>query len=260
MKPAPRLHVLLARDAPVGLVLRRGPSHSVATFLWDRTTDTFTLGQWVRARLYEKRCHLSPDGRWLITFAFTGKQESEAGSAYTAISKAPYLKALDLYAASSGTWFGGGVFLSNTSYWLNGPGACLRADSGLHHDRAWDAEPRGNVDRGVYFPRLLQDGWTRTPAPAWASMARTPPFVVEKPLAQDWRLRLIPSDPDAYTLIDPAGGEREQPAWQWADRDGDTLVYAQGGKLFRAAPGGGAPQAIHDFSAYTFAAIEAPYS
>jgi len=36
-----RLHVLLARDAKVGLVIRRGPSKSVCTVLWDRKRDKF---------------------------------------------------------------------------------------------------------------------------------------------------------------------------------------------------------------------------
>jgi len=51
-----RLHVLLARDAKVGLVIRRGPSKSVCTVLWNRERDTFKLGQWMRGRIYERRC------------------------------------------------------------------------------------------------------------------------------------------------------------------------------------------------------------
>jgi hypothetical protein len=39
-----RLHVLLARNAKVGLVIRRGPSKSVCTVLWDRKRDKFKLG------------------------------------------------------------------------------------------------------------------------------------------------------------------------------------------------------------------------
>lgn len=50
-----RLHVLLARDAPSGLVIRRGASRQVAVIGWDRDTDTFALGQWLRGRIYERR-------------------------------------------------------------------------------------------------------------------------------------------------------------------------------------------------------------
>ena len=51
-----RLHVLLARDTPMGLVIRRGPSKSVATILWNRETDDFQVGQWLKGRIYERRC------------------------------------------------------------------------------------------------------------------------------------------------------------------------------------------------------------
>jgi hypothetical protein len=56
--PPPRLHVLLARDAPVGLVLRRGPSKAVCAIGWDRKRDTFRVGQWLRGRIYERRSDL----------------------------------------------------------------------------------------------------------------------------------------------------------------------------------------------------------
>src|SRR5437667_11968152 len=56
-----RLHVLFAREAKIGLVIRRGPSKSVCTVLWNRERDTFKLGQWMRGRIYERRCDLSPD-------------------------------------------------------------------------------------------------------------------------------------------------------------------------------------------------------
>ena len=59
----PRLHVLLASRAKVGVVIRRGPSRSVATFLWDRTNDAFSIGQWLRGRIYERRSDLSPTGK-----------------------------------------------------------------------------------------------------------------------------------------------------------------------------------------------------
>ena len=48
----PRLRVLLARDVPVGLVIRRGPVREFSTFLWDRIHDTFQLGQWNKGRIY----------------------------------------------------------------------------------------------------------------------------------------------------------------------------------------------------------------
>ena len=85
----PRIHVLLARHAPVGVVIRRGPSKSVCTILWDRRRDEFRLGQWLKGRIYERRSDLSPDGKYLIYFAMNGKWDSEAKGAWTAIAWCP---------------------------------------------------------------------------------------------------------------------------------------------------------------------------
>ena len=60
-----RVHPILARKANTAVIIRRGPSKSVCTMLWDRTRDEFKLGQWLRGRIYERRCDLSPDGKGL---------------------------------------------------------------------------------------------------------------------------------------------------------------------------------------------------
>ena len=82
-----RLHVLLASKAKVGLVIRRGPSKSVCTILWDQDHDTFRLGQWMRGRIYERRCDLSPDGTRFIYFAMNGRWQSDTKGSWTAISR-----------------------------------------------------------------------------------------------------------------------------------------------------------------------------
>lgn len=74
ISPTPaRLHVLLARDAPLGLILRRGPSRQVCTIGWNRTDDTFLLGQWIKGQIYQHRSDLSPDGRHFLYLAI-GRQ------------------------------------------------------------------------------------------------------------------------------------------------------------------------------------------
>src|SRR5262245_33339602 len=92
-----RIHVLLASDAPIGLVIRRGPSKYAATLLWDRRHDNFRLDQWLKGYIYERRSDLSPDGKYFIYFAMNGKWHSEAKGAWTAISYVPYLKALAIF-------------------------------------------------------------------------------------------------------------------------------------------------------------------
>ncbi len=113
-----RLHSILAKDSPNAIVFRRGPSKRVCTFLWDRRKNTFKIGQWLKGRIYERRADISPDGKYLIYFAMNGKLESETGGSWTAISKVPWLKAVELYGKGD-CWEGGGLFLSNRSFWLN---------------------------------------------------------------------------------------------------------------------------------------------
>ncbi len=57
---AVRLSVLLARDAPCAVVFRRGPSKQVLLCLWRTDTDEVIEGQWLKGRVYEHRCDLSP--------------------------------------------------------------------------------------------------------------------------------------------------------------------------------------------------------
>src|SRR5436853_4020818 len=110
---AARLHALLASEAPVGVVFRRGPANSVCSILWNRDRDEFQIGQWLRARLYERRADISPDGRHMIYFA------GRATNSWTAISKVPWLKAV-VFFEKGDRWQGGGLFTSNSRYWING--------------------------------------------------------------------------------------------------------------------------------------------
>src|SRR5215207_5351929 len=64
-----RLFVMLAREAPVGVILARGPTRWTQLIHWDVARDVFTDGQWLHARVYENRCDLSPDGTKLVYFA-----------------------------------------------------------------------------------------------------------------------------------------------------------------------------------------------
>ena len=113
-----RVHIILARESPTAVVIRRGPSKSVCTLLWDRQKDTFKIGQWMRGRIYERRCDLSPDGKHFLYFAMNGKWDGELKGSWTAISRTPYLKAIGLWAKGD-CWHGGGLFRTNRDYWLN---------------------------------------------------------------------------------------------------------------------------------------------
>src|SRR5947209_4486618 len=113
MKPAyARLHVLLAREAPLGLVIRHGTAKSVCTLLWDRKKDKFTLGQWMRGRIDIETCDLSPDGKHFLYSA--QKYVKGYSQDWTVVSRTPYLKAVAYYP-ERGPW-AGGWFVNDRDY------------------------------------------------------------------------------------------------------------------------------------------------
>ena len=268
-----RLHVLLAAQAPVAAVLRRGPSNAVCSLLWDRRTDEFQLGQWLRARIYERRSDISPDGRHLIYFARGGRRHAATKGTWTAISRVPWLKAVVLLGKGD-CWQGGGLFTSNARYWLNGCGHFVVADS-----RELRPDPKfrppahyGAECPGVYYVRLQRDGWTLKEC--LSRIVGDACTVFEKPLPAGWILRKYAhaqtgAPPgkgcywDEHELEDSQGIRRHTfPDWEWADRDGDRLVWAENGCLYRAevdAEGLGATTMLHDFNAMEFERRVAPY-
>jgi hypothetical protein len=69
-KPQIRLYCILARETPLAVVFRRGPSKQVLLVLWHTDTDQFHEGQWLKGRIYERRCDLSP--KWKAANLFRG--------------------------------------------------------------------------------------------------------------------------------------------------------------------------------------------
>ncbi len=64
---ATRLSVLIAANAPVAVILRRGPKRHFRLILWDLATDTFELGQWMKGQI--ALCDVAPDGQKLLYWA-----------------------------------------------------------------------------------------------------------------------------------------------------------------------------------------------
>jgi hypothetical protein len=110
-----RLYAILARDGRSAVVFRRGPTRQVLVLRWWLDDDRIEPGQWLKGRIYERRCDLSPNGDLLIYFA--AKWET-AMSTWTAISRTPFLSALALWPKGD-AWGGGGVFESQNVIGLN---------------------------------------------------------------------------------------------------------------------------------------------
>lgn len=107
-----RLFVILAYDAPVAVILRRGPSRWYHVIRWHTDLDTFEPGAWLRGRIYEKRCDISPDGELFVYFCHGGAYREGYTDSWTAVSRAPWLYALALWPWGS-TYGGGGRFVEN---------------------------------------------------------------------------------------------------------------------------------------------------
>jgi hypothetical protein len=109
--PPPRLSVILAREAPVAVILRRGPAAWYHVIRWYTDQDRFESGAWFKGRLYEERCDLSPDGELLLYFAMQGSRfKTSYKGTWTAVSRAPWLHALVLWPQGD-AWGGGGRFV-----------------------------------------------------------------------------------------------------------------------------------------------------
>jgi len=271
---ASRIHVLLASHAPVGLVIRRGPSNSVATLLWDRSRDTFKLGQWLRGRMYERRSDLSPDGKHFIYFAMNGKWDSESQGAWTAISRAPYLKAIAFFPKGD-CWHGGGLWTGRNTYWLNdGYGHTIARDTReVRRDRVYRTTWNCNGEcLGVYYHRLLRDGWKFANGRSDSNPMGNDIF--EKNIGYGRTLRKIahvetPAPRgkscywDEHELIGPAENQTiRYPQWEWADLDGKRLVWAAKGKIYAGKiqrEGLADEVELYDFNEMSFREIAAPY-
>ena len=268
-----RLHVLVARDARTGLVIRRGPSKKVGVFGWDRKTDEISLGQWLKGRIYERRCDLSPNGKYWIYFAMNGHWESESRGSWTAVARAPYLKALTMLPKGD-CWHGGGLFNTEREYWLNEgftPHTVLRNSSEVSRDEnAGPTHYFGGECPHVYYNRLLRDGWDMSEIVADQGSATT---LFEKRISPAAVLRkLCHAGPpvegkgcywDEHEIVFDDGEILSLPDWHWAELVDRNIVYAEHGKLFRTyvrtIRKRVAPKLIYDFNRESFKRVKAPY-
>lgn len=166
-----RIDGIVAREAPIAVIFRRGPSKQTQLLTWNLETDVVTPGQWIKAKVYTRRCDISPDGKYLVA-AFTdyssrrdpavekfGLKDEYLACGWTAISKPPYFTALGLWF-SGDAWNGGG-------YW-DGPNV-LRAniDTTWHEAISPKGAPfkvrklnwGGCEDEPLFGMRLERQGW-----------------------------------------------------------------------------------------------------
>lgn len=253
-----RLHGIVARDAPVAVIFRRGPSKHVLLISWNFETDEFSIGQWFKGRVYERRCDLSPSGDLLLYFAANQKPPHYS---WSAISRPPYLTALAFWPVGD-TYGGGGLFRDDTIIELDRPFPLKLAEgfelpSWLRIEH-FGARKSWAEDDAVWRARLERDGWQNGAGPVWEKA---------HPLMPDqYKLRMTLRDRNhvEYELVRGTNAHLLDEA-EWADWDwrGD-LLFATRGVLSRLTYANDAlasdehVRVIADFSSLTFEPLVSP--
>jgi hypothetical protein len=152
--------VLLARQAKIGVILRRGPTDWWRVTLLNTKRDTFEGGQWLRGRLYPEKCDLSPNGKLLIYFCGKWKPrniDAGYGETWTAVSRPPYLTALTLWPIGH-TGGGSGVFIDDQTVSVGASSPRHHPDHPLGPLKLWDDRQDGDLPQPSW-----NYGWQRAP-------------------------------------------------------------------------------------------------
>ncbi len=242
-RPPCRLTVILARQAPVGVIFRRGPSAWTQISRWNTSDDSIQPGQWFRGKIDPDKSDVSPAGDRMIYFARSAKQRSVAagyGWTWTAISRPPYLTALALWPLGD-TWFGGGLFLDQDTVQLNHP-SCNALPHPDHPPRRLKVriEPMIFWERSVRSERMIRDGWILRRKIKVGGLGGLYPEEWEKPTPKAGRtLRLLDDSPllrkEPFQYVVEYGAKRLELPFQaeWADWDQQgRLVFANQGRLW----------------------------
>ncbi len=276
--PVPaRLFVLLAREAPVGVILRRGPSKWVQLIKWNTESDTFEAGQWFRGRVFEYSGDLSPDGRLFFYIAHKRDNQQDRpdySDGWMAVSKPPYFTALALWPIKAQP---DGHFIDNSTLQLYG-----RSNPHPDHLPSELNVVNDNPDGFTSFPYhdafLAHHGWTPTGLfsndgnnehLSWAGYDREKiRWVKNLPsshIRAQWRGFRVNIPGGAlnhfnYTFVSNNQDFALQGA-NWADFDQQgRLVLAKDGKIFSAEIQNNALQLteLADFNANQHEPVETP--
>lgn len=277
LKRAPRICGILARNKPVAVIFRRGPSKLVQLLKWDLRTDEITAGQWFKGRVYEHRCDLSPDGEYLVYFAASQKPPHYS---WTAISKPPFFTALALWPKGD-AWGGGGLFdADGKGMTLNHQPLHMNQARGFKLPSSFRIRPHGQYSGGgeddpIWSDRLIRDGWVLTAEGERKKNQHGSKIWIEYLSAKVWVK--YSKNQQASIAFELHGINEEQGPWyvhklrykidnevcsigrcDWADITAEGVIYyAQNGRLFKKSSGTDVHM-VADLTDHVFKAVEPP--
>jgi len=296
--PAARVEAILARNAAVGVIFRRGPSRWVRMLTWNLRTDRIEGGQWIESRIHVERSDISPSGQLVACFVASYRK---APGTWTAISRPPYFTALAVWPKGD-SWGGGGLFGGDDYFFLSHD---TRIQYGVDQFKLMDgfAMPkRFRVQSfGEHSPvlscdveqaRMVLSGWRFTQRSVYGKGAADGalnyplkvPEIMSRPLDNPKHPRFelhriveghgpkkqgMPFCVMRAEIHDTKNGARRDLGridWVDADHKGDVL-WSMGGMLFRlSGPGrkgmdiAADPKLVADLNDMTFEAVEPPKS
>lgn len=297
MSSSARVFGILVPNANQVVLFRRGPSRATLQLTWDLTTDELVLGQWIKGKVFTRRCDVSPDGRYLIAAVsdysrgrmkhrIEKQRGEEVTDFWTAISRPPYFTALALWI-DDGAYQGGGIWFGNSALGLNLTTTARESKPPRLALKLESLALPGSEDEPLFSLLMIKRGWTVAGAPDWILKRpdlqewwptadklvreRFPELTVAptegegpgtwvKPLRSGKLRRLVQDHEDQWQLLNATNEVLFQPSWIEADADG-TPIWAQEGKLYRwrSFPDG-EPQMICDLNPMTFEAVPPPES
>ncbi len=212
-------------------------------------------------------------------FARLSRSSDYHDRSWTAISRAPYLKAVSIWWNGSG-WNGGGLFATNRTFYLNRPPERIAVTiPGIQSGKFRELPPSEELRKFgwgaahgecpmVYVPRLERDNWHLVREEEWGGL-------YHKELPGGWTLEKVFGFGDlcgeapgknvyqeAHKLFSPQGEVAvDTTGWEWADFDPyrHRLVYACRGILYAIDLKTLKSELLYDFNDMKYCSIAAPY-
>lgn len=267
MKPSnlPRIYVLLAREAPLGVIISCGPGKRNHLVLWRTDTDTFEPGQWFNGTIFESCSDISSSGKYLI-YAATKHDTGYTMTSWTAISKPPYFTALAIWNREEHV--GGGVFRGERDVLINQPSgfekSAIRIEKPGIKVESLDSSLSISQNEMLKL-RLNRDGWLKTESKWTESFCKRFKYsdgveVLIYQWFQNNKTNYFVADKEENAIVTVDGAD-----WADFDKNGD-LLFARDGKVFRLAHINEAPylppienaKELLDLSKYSFEEVPPP--